>query len=121
MHHVPYVLNILILLPVVTGLLRGSMAAFPGAPDAAVLRIMVASLWSGVMIMSALALIAPLLFWPLLVFQVVYKSVFVILWVWPALVRPDGAAIPWGPVGVFLFIIAVWPFFIAAAFQSGQS
>ena len=121
MHHIPFVLNILILLPVVAGLLRGSMEAFPGAPDSAVLRIMVASLWGGVLIVSVVALIAPTIFWPVLAFQVIYKALFVVLWVWPAVLRPEDAAIPWGPTNVFFFIIAVWPFFIAAALRSGQS
>jgi len=115
----------LILAPVVAGLIRGSMDAFPGAVNSDVLRIMVASLWGGVLVVSAIALISPVQFWPVLVFQVIYKSIFVLLWVWPAVVRPIDGAIPWGPTGIFMFIIIVWPMFIAAALvaggQSGQS
>ena len=121
MHHIPYIVNILILIPVVAGLLRGSIDAFPGATDSAVLRILVASLWGGVLVVSAVALLAPLVFWPVLAFQVIYKAIFVLLWVFPALVRPVDGAISWGPTSVFLFIVVVWPFFIAAAVQSGQS
>jgi len=91
------------------------MDAFPGAPDSPVLRILVASLWGGVLVVSVLALLSPLVFWPVLVFQVIYKAIFILLWIWPAFVRPEDATIPWGPGAVFVFIVVVWPFFIAAA------
>ncbi len=124
MHHIPYVLNILILVPVVAGLIRHpvgeALAAFGGIADAPALRMLVASLWAGVLVVSALALMDPLRFWPVLLFQVVYKTLFMLLWVVPIWLGRAEGVIPVGPVAVFGFIIAVWPFFIVAAWRSGQ-
>jgi hypothetical protein len=124
MHHIPYILNIVILAPVVAGLIRQPagqpVAAFDGIADAPALRMMVAALWSGVLVVSALALLDPIRFWPVLVFQVIYKALFVVLWCLPIWLGRAEGAIPSGPTTVFLFIIAVWPFFIVAALRSGQ-
>lgn len=124
MHHIPYVLNILILVPVVLMLVRhpegAPLAGFGGVPDAPSLRMLIASLWGGVLVISALALMDPVRFWPVLVFQVIYKSLFILLWVLPIWLGRSEGVIPSGPTAVFLFIIAVWPFFIVAAWRSGQ-
>lgn len=124
MHYIPYVLNILILVPVVAGLIRHpageALVAFGGIADAPSLRMLVASLWAGVLVVSALALVDPVRFWPVLVFQVIYKALFVLLWVVPIWMGRAEGVIPSGPTAVFLFIIAVWPFFIVAALRSGQ-
>ena len=124
MHHIPYVLNILILLPVVAGLIRHpageALVAFGGFADAPSLRIMVASLWSGVLLISAIALVDPVRFWPVLVFQVIYKTLFILLWVLPIWLGRTEGVIPQGPTAVFVFIIALWHFFIVAAARSGQ-
>ncbi len=125
MHHIPYILNIAILAPVVWALIRmsdgESSTVFVGSTDAPVLRFMVASLWGGVMIISAIALVNPVLFWPLLMFQVVYKLLFIVLWCLPIWLGYTSGAVPGGPVSVFIFIIVVWPFFIVMALQSGQT
>ena len=72
------------------------------------------------LVISALALIDPVRFWPVLVFQVIYKSLFILLWVLPIWLGRSEGVIPSGPTAVFLFIIAVWPFFIVAVWRSGQ-
>lgn len=124
MHHIPYILNILILVPVVVSLIRHvpgtAVPAFNNIADAPALRMMVAALWSGVLVISAIALIEPVRFWPVLVFQVIYKSLFIVMWVLPIWMGRSDGVIPTGPTTVFLFIIALWPFFIVAALRSGQ-
>ena len=124
MHLIPYLLNILILAPVVSGLLRHPagepVMAFSGASDSPVLRVMIASLWAGVMLISILALFDPQRFWPLLVFQVLYKAIFVVLWCLPIWLGLRAGVVPTGPVAVFVVIILVWPFFIVMALRDVQ-
>ncbi len=124
MHHIPYIVNILILAPVVWGMIRMTpgtpVAAFNNIADVPALRMMVASLWAGVLILSAIALWDPQRFWPLLVFQVVYKAFFLAVYCVPIWLGHAQGVIPTGPVGFFVLIVAVWPFFIVMALQSGQ-
>ena len=124
MHHIPYVLNILILAPVLLAMFRmtagGPVDAFGGIADAPSLRMMVASLWAGVLVLSLVALYDPLRFWPLLVFQVVYKSIFLLSFCLPIWLGQAQGVIPTGPVAVFIGIVLVWPIFIVMALQSGQ-
>lgn len=124
MHYIPYLLNILILAPVVTALIRhpygAPLPAFNGIADAPALRMMIAALWSGVLVVSAIALTDPIRFWPVLAFQVIYKSLFILMWVLPIWLGRSEGVIPAGPTTVFVIIIALWPFFIVAAQRSGQ-
>ncbi|MEM6306139.1 MAG: hypothetical protein AAF744_15585 [Pseudomonadota bacterium] len=124
MHHMPYILNVLILAPVLLGMVQMTahtpVAAFSGVPDQPALRMMVVSLWSGVLVLSLVALYDPLSFWPLLAFQVVYKAIFLAAYCLPIWLGRAEGVIPWGPVGVFIGIILIWPFFIAAALRSAQ-
>lgn len=125
MHYTPYVLNIAILLPVVASMLRtqhgAPVAAFGGIADAPALRMMVACLWAGVLLMSLIALSDPTRYWPLLAFQVAYKVMFLALYCLPIWLGRETGVIPSGAVAVFIFIIAIWPFFIVMALQSGQT
>ena len=124
MHHIPFVLNILILLPVVIGMLTAPngtpVAAFGGIADAPSLRVMVASLWTGVLVMSAVALINPLAFWPLLAFQFVYKAIFLASFCLPIWLGRAEGVIPHGPVTVFIGIVLIWPFFIVLSLRAVQ-
>jgi hypothetical protein len=82
---------------------------------------MVACLWAGVLVMSAIALINPLGFWPLLAFQVVYKVFFLLVFCLPIWLGQQSGVIPTAVAGVFAAIVVVWPFFIVMALQSGQT
>lgn len=116
MHALPHVASVLILAPVLAGLLRSPAGAFPSTPDAPAMRMMIVALWFGVAACSATALtLGPRAFWPILLFQVVYKAAFLVLYARPILARaPD---VPWGPVAVFVPIVALWPFFVSAAIR----
>lgn len=119
-----YAANILILAPVITGLLLARNG--PGVPalggaiaESAGLRLLVASLWAAILALSAAGLVAPSLFWQVLVLQVIYKSCWLVGYVLP-LWRAEGpAAVPWGPTLCFVAIVALWPVVLAQAARSG--
>lgn len=109
---VAYAANILILVPVVTALFRtDSTAAVFGAgvAESVGLRLLVAALWSGILVCSVAGLFAPRLMMGVLVLQVIYKTIWLATYVWPAW-RADGwSAAPQGPTLAFLVIVLVWP------------
>lgn len=121
MLRIPYIINLLILTPVVYNLfvqpdaMRSVFGA--GLIDSPTLRPLVASLWLGVMVCSLVALGMPARFWPLLLFQVVYKAAYLALHVVPLLLRDGVGAIPVGVSVVFAGIVLVWPLFIWQALQ----
>ena len=115
MHHIPYIANIVILVPVIWTMLRGGhggATAIVGASGhAPVLQLMVACLWSAILALSVLALTDPQRYWPLLLVQVIYKGMFVALWCVPIwLGRVEGTVPPL--TMVFVLIVLIWPFFI---------
>lgn len=115
-----YGFNILLLTPVLYGLVThqgpGVLVALGGnIANSDGLRWLVISLWSGVAVASAIGLYLPRLFIPLLIFQVVYKSIFLGAYVLPLAVRGDWINIPFGPTIFFLLIVLAWPFIIARA------
>jgi hypothetical protein len=115
-----YGFNILVLAPVLWTLYghrgSGEIAALGGGiANSDGLRMLVGSLWSGVLLVSVVALFwQPRTFVALLVFQVVYKAIYLLSFVLPVLRQQGWEAIPLGPAVVFLFVVVVWPFIIAA-------
>lgn len=107
---IAYVANILILIPVCLAMIRngGTGLVFQGVvADEAGLRLLVFSLWTAILLASAAGLIWPAFFAPLLLVQIVYKSLWLALFVMPLIMR--GA--PW-PVGIatcFAAIVATYP------------
>ena len=59
-------------------------------------KVLVRSLWSSILILSALGLSQPLRYSPMLLLQLIYKSVWLAVYVVPRLLRGDAAAVPWG-------------------------
>ena len=84
-------------------------------------RVLVGSLWSSILILSALGLSQPLRYSPVLLLQLIYKSVWLSVYVVPRLLRGDAAAVPWGIAGSFAVIVVVWPFIIPWAYLLGLS
>jgi hypothetical protein len=105
--------NILILVPIVLGtLLKPSVmdqGAFPESPG---WRTLVGSLWFAVLACSVLGVVWPSSFLWLLVFQVIYKSIWLLTYALPRLVSGRRQEVPAGIAGSFLFIVLVWPWFI---------
>lgn len=115
MLQIPYLLNILILAPVCLGMFSGDGAAsvFQGRVDPSRgLELLVGSLWLSILAASCAGLVWPRSLAPLLVLQVIYKSVWLAAFVAPAVARGGLAAAPMGVAGCFAFIVLVWPFFI---------
>ncbi|WP_225205584.1 hypothetical protein [Novosphingobium huizhouense] len=115
---IAYAANIAILVPVCLGMLSRNAAAsvFQGAVDESEgLRLLVFSLWAAILVSSAAGLLAPAFFAPLLLVQVVYKALWLALFVWPA--WRAGQAVPWGVASVFAGIVATWPVLLALAMR----
>lgn len=113
----PYVFNIIVLLPV------GLMTLFGGAetqrrlflgkyPDSPGLRTILGSLWTAILICSAIGIFYPLSMSPLLLVQVIYKTLWWLVFVLPRLLTGRAEQIHWPIAGVFLFILLTYPWVI---------
>jgi hypothetical protein len=105
--------NILILVPIGFGtLLRPSSTDHGVFPESAGWRMLVGSLWLAILAMSVLGVRQPEAFLWLLVFQVFYKSVWLVAYVLPRLLSGRRSEIPAGITLSFVVIVLVWPWFI---------
>ncbi|MEM1040249.1 MAG: hypothetical protein AAGI12_12370 [Pseudomonadota bacterium] len=75
--------------------------------DSEGLRLLVASLWLSILVGSIAGLIWPAFFAPLLLVQIVYKSLWLILFVAPLWMR--GEPYPVGISVVFVGIVLTYP------------
>lgn len=75
-------------------------------------RILVGALWTGILVLSALGLRNPLRFSPVLLLQVIYKSLWLLLYAGPRLLHGQTGELPAGIAVSFLCIVLVWPFLI---------
>lgn len=105
--------NIAILTPIALGTLFKPSSTDQGAfPESAGWRTLVGSLWFAILAGSAVGALRPTgLIW-LLVFQVVYKSVWLLSYVLPRLIAGRRQEIPAGITWSFLVIVLVWPWVI---------
>jgi hypothetical protein len=121
----PYALNILILIPVgLTTLLGGSAAmrlVFEGKfPESAGVRTILGSLWTAILIGSVLGLFEPVAMAPLLLIQVLYKAIWLVVFVLPLVARRRAGEVPRGVAGTFLFIVLTYPWVIPWASVFGR-
>lgn len=112
---IPFVLNILILMPVCWSMFFGangpSVEAFEHRiADSPALRLLVASLWFAILACSVMALWAPGQFTAILILQIVYKALWLAAFAAPVIAM--GGTPPIGVSLSFAAIVAVWPFFI---------
>jgi hypothetical protein len=119
---VAYLANIALLVPIaiptVFRFFPTDQARFEESPG---WRVLVGSLWSSILVLSVLGLSQPLRYSPVLLLQLIYKSVWLAVYVVPRLLRGDSAAVPWGIAGSFAVIIVGWPFIIPWAYLLGLS
>lgn len=113
----PYLFNILVLIPVGLTTLFGGAAGgrlvFQGKfPESAGIRTILGSLWMAILIGSLIGLFHPVSMSPLLLIQVIYKSLWLLVFVVPLLVRGQSSEVPWGVAGTFLFIVLTYPWVI---------
>ena len=105
--------NILILVPVgFATLLKPSVTDQGAFAESAGWRTLVGSLWLAILACSVLGLVSPGSFLWLLVFQVIYKSVWLLAYAVPRLLSGRAAEIPAGIAVSFVAIVLVWPWFI---------
>ena len=105
--------NILILVPIGFGtLLKPSLTDHGVFAESAGWRTLVGSLWVGILACSALGVVWPSGFGWLLVFQVIYKSVWLLVYAAPRVLSGSSQEIPGGIALSFVGIVLVWPWFI---------
>ena len=105
--------NILILIPVGFGtLLKASVTDQGAFVESIGWRMLAGSLWIAILSLSLLGAIWPGSFLWLLVFQVIYKSVWLLAYAVPRLLSGRAAEIPAGIAVSFVAIVLVWPWFI---------
>lgn len=114
---VAYLLNIFILTPVLFSMYcdnDGSrIKAFQGTiKNSDGLRLLVASLWSAILILSIAGLFWPKLFLPVLMLQVIYKSLFLLTYCLPRVRTKKFDEIPMGLSISFLLIVLTYPIII---------
>lgn len=105
-----YGANIIILVPVCYAMFagRGVASVFDGVvAESAGLRLMVGSLWLAILLASAAGLFVPRFFAPILLIQILYKSVWLAVFVLPLLSR--GRPLPTGISITFAAIVIVYP------------
>jgi hypothetical protein len=109
---IAYAANIAILVPVCWGMFLGSGVAsvFEGKVDeSAGLRLLVGSLWFAILACSVAGLAMPRLFAPLLIVQIIYKSLWLFVFVAPLVAAGRSGAVPWGISASFIAIVATYP------------
>ena len=105
--------NILILVPIGFGtLLKPSLTDHGVFAESAGWRTLVGSLWVGILACSALGVVWPSSFVWLLLFQIIYKSVWLLVYAAPRVLSGRSQEIPAGIALSFVCIVLVWPWFI---------
>ena len=105
--------NILILVPIGFGtLLKPSLTDHGVFAESAGWRTLVGSLWVAILACSALGVVWPSYFAWLLVFQVIYKSVWLLVYAAPRVLSGRRQEIPAGIALSFVAIVLIWPWFI---------
>jgi hypothetical protein len=105
-----YGFNILILVPVVYATLFGGGVTnvFESkVPESAGLRLMIGSLWFAILVSSVAGFVCPEFFAPVVIVQVIYKSLWLLLFILP--LARSGAPIPIGITAVFGLIVVSYP------------
>jgi hypothetical protein len=116
-----YVANILILIPVCYGMFFGGGVAdvFNGkVTESEGLRLLVGSLWFAILVASILGLFKPAFFAPLLLVQIIYKSLWLLAFVLP--IYAAGKAIPMGISVTFVAIVVTYPLLLWQAARSSE-
>jgi hypothetical protein len=117
-----YGVNVIILVPVVFGMLagRGVAGIFEGrVQDSDGLRLLVASLWAAILLGSVAGFWWPRFFAALLPIQIIYKALWLLLFVLPLAQRSGWSHIPIGISVVFLMIVLTYPIILWLAYRAG--
>ena len=107
-----YLANIIILVPICWGMFFGSGVGgvFENkVEESAGLRLLVGSLWCAILAGSFAGLFAPRFFAPVVLIQIVYKSLWLLTFVLPLVVAGKSGDVPWGIATTFIIIVLSYP------------
>jgi hypothetical protein len=112
-----YVFNILVLIPVglmtLLGGEAGNRLVFQNKfAESEGTRTILGSLWTAILIGSCVGLFYPIPMSPILILQVIYKALWLLVFVLPRLVSGRGREVPWGVATTFLAIVVSYPWII---------
>jgi len=113
----PYLFNIIVLIPIglmtLLGGERGGQRACQGKfPESEGFRTILGSLWTAILIGSVIGLFFPAPMSPLLLIQVIYKTLWLLVFVLPRLFGGRSQEVPWGISLTFLVIVLSYPWVI---------
>jgi hypothetical protein len=115
-----YVCNIVILMPVCWAMFvgRGVDAVFQRAiAEEPGLRLLVGSVWLAILVASFAGMIYPRFFAPMLLVQVLYKAIWLVVFVAPTV--KAGGAVPVGIAVCFAAIVMTYPFLFWLGYGKG--
>ena len=115
---VAYLANIIILVPVVWSMFSGPSdeSIFEGTvAESLGLRLLVGSLWAAILVCSIAGMFAPYVFAPLLAVQVIYKAIWLVVFIAPLVM--GGERWPVGISAVFAAIVVIYPLLTWLAFR----
>jgi hypothetical protein len=110
----PYIANIVLLVPVALGSLFNLFPVSKGHfPESAGWRSLTGSLWTAILVISVLGLFQPVLFSPILLLQVIYKTLWLLVYVAPRIARKNRRPeIDWVTSAIFALIVVLYPLVI---------
>jgi len=113
----PYIFNIFVLIPI--GLLtllggeKGGQLACQGKfPESEGFRTILGSLWTAILIGSVLGLFFPITMSALLLIQVIYKTLWLLVYAMPRMLKQRSKEVPRGIALTFLVIVVSYPWVI---------
>ncbi len=109
---IAYMANIIILVPVCASMYRptGTIAVFQNAvAESEGLRLMVASLWTAILLASFIGLARPNAVKLIIPLQVIYKSIWLVAFIAPKLAAGRKPEIPIGIATVFILVALAYP------------
>jgi hypothetical protein len=121
---IAYAANIVILAPVISAMFgeRGITNVFDGRVDESLgLRLLVASLWTAILLGSIAGLWWPRFFAAVLPIQIIYKSLWLAVFVVPLAQRSGWDAVPKGISITFLIIVVTYPFILWFAMRGNDA
>ena len=113
----PYIFNIIVLVPIglmtlLGGERGGQLACQSKFPESEGFRTILGSLWTAILIGSVLGLFFPVAMSALLLIQVIYKTLWLLVYALPRMLNGRSSEVPWGIASTFLVIVVSYPWVI---------
>ncbi|MEI7853867.1 MAG: hypothetical protein WCJ06_09180 [Planctomycetota bacterium] len=112
-----YIFNIIVLIPIglmtlLGGEKGGQLACQSKFTESEGFRTILGSLWTAILIGSVLGLFFPITMSALLLVQVIYKTLWLLVYIVPRMLNKRSNEVPWGIASAFLVIIVTYPWII---------